>query len=798
MPTEEKKIQPKIKEILIKGEEQGAKKKKVFCETFSYQPENVEEIGLGNLYIAGRIESDSSEPSHILNLLSAILKREYYSRPKRKPLNSLREGLKRANIALADLLKTGNSDWLNKISFICIALANNNLYFTKVGGAKVMLLRDAKMTDLSNRLIPDQEKISPQKAFQSIASGKICLGDQIILTTADVFRHISQKGLEQILERKDMVQLEKTLQETKDISSQGIIIIEAVPEEKSPSRDTETVIISVPQKQNTQFQQANRTNKIINAFKENSKNVASDASLLLKGFILRIKDKTRRTENPAQQEKKMPAEIAPKMAPEIAPIDRHEEERGDEKQPSIQLPVRDEPTPLPQPTPVIFAEKKHPEKIIMKDISDKKEEILRLENAAKSEPKTTSLPAIKPRVVVKKNWSMIAGPIEKFLRLPAKSYALTLQAGPPNTSAWSRKIRQLTHLRGWRSQNDSTQTEIPQNLPILASRRATTPRLSQKYFPHKTAMVVVIFLAILIAAYVSHLQRQKYQRQITLYANNAIQFEEELRNIRKINLVEKPTVFADFNQTRENFFPSFLAISKDNLLSANSRSLALYLKPVEGAENGKFITTNILTDKKWRGAKLLNENTIILLDSEYNFYQYDFANKRASPLSLKLPFDQTNITDFLVYNNNLYILDEKNQQIIKCPDLGQCQPWLKEKTLVSSSASFAADGSIYIFNPQENTLTKYYNGRQNETVRLKVNPRLSAGSKIRTEKRFNNLYLSDPDGQRVIIINKKGETIKQYTSREFINLTDIEISDDESQLFFAANQKIYKININDG
>ncbi len=124
------------------------------------------------------------------------------------------------------------------------------------------------------------------------------------------------------------------------------------------------------------------------------------------------------------------------------------------------------------------------------------------------------------------------------------------------------------------------------------------------------------------------------------------------------------------------------------------------------------------------------------------------------------------------------------------------QSWLKEKTSASPSASFAADGSIYILNPQENTLARYYNGRLGETLQLKISPNLSTVTRIKTEKGLKNLYLSDPNGQRVIIINKKGELVKQYTSPEFTDLTDIEISSDESQLFVAANKKIYEINLN--
>lgn len=779
MPTEEKKIQPKIKEIVIRGREHEAEKGKIFCETFSYQPENVEEICLGNLYIAGRIESDSSEPSHILNLLSAVIKREYYSQPKRKPANSLREGLKKANATLADLIKTADTDWLNKTSFICIAMAGNNLYFTKVGEAKILLLRDAAMTDLGKKLISDHEKTSPQKAFQSIASGKICLGDQIILTTADVFRHISQKGLKQILERKDVAQLEKTLQETKDISSQGIIIVEAVSGEKTSPPDTETIIISVPQKQTAQFQHTKQPNKIISTLRKSSENVASEASLVFKSFalktrgsLLRIKDRVRHTNNPAYQGK-------------TTHFDGREKEQGEEKRPSGRLSVSPapQPTPPPQPPLIVPAEKKYPEKIIMMDVSNEKEEILHLENAARSDKKSTI--AAEPHLAAKENRPTLAKPAENF-------------SHPLNTT-WSQKIGRLARSQGWQSRNNSAQTEIPQNLPvslpILASRRTMALPLSQKYFPHKTALAAAIFLVILIAGGANYFLHQKYQKQVAQTTNASQKFEAELRNIRKINLIEEPAIFADPSQEKESFSSSFLAVSKDNLLSIDPQTPTLYLRAVENAENGKFIETSMPTEKRWSGAALLDENTIVLADSEKNFYQYDFSNKKISPLPLKLPFDQIEIADFLIYSNNLYILDYENQQIIKCPDLGQCQSWLKDEISIPSPSSFAADGSIYILNPPENTLLRYYNGRPEETFQLKISPNLSTVTKIKTGKGINNLYLLDPPGQRVVVINKKGELIKQYISPKFTNMTDIEINGDESLLFVAANNKIYKVNL---
>jgi hypothetical protein len=781
---EEKTIKPQITEIIIEDKEQKSREKNVFCETFSYQPENIKEMVLGNLYAAGQLQFGSSAPSHILNLLSAIIKREYYSRPKRKAMSSLKEGLKKANASISDLIKGSESDWLDKINFVCIAIAGNNLYFTKIGEARVMLLRDGKMTDLSKNLIAESDNASPQKIFQSIAAGKICPADQIILTTADVFKHIPQKGLKQILERKEIAQLEKLLRETKDISPQGIIVIEAAAEKETlahtassarhtDTSDNKTTIISVPQK-NIQPQQPNKPGKIIDALKKNYRNAAADASLVFRSLALKIRERARRTKNLISQQKK--------------------EEPLDEdfaKRPSVQAPLSPPPPAslsealrTGPPVEVVTAPKKHPEKpekIVMQDISSaEKEKTLHLEKTVDLESTPAPLPIAKPKIPLSASRPPIETP-EKPIR--------------PVLSTWPRRIRQLAYFR---CRNVPTKSaETPPDLPILTSRRTMAPRATYQYFPHKIALVTVIFLAILIAAATGYLQRQKYQQQSSVYAAAAQKAEVDLRNARKIDQIENPTVFADFSQTEEKVSPSFIAITKDNLLSTDFHSLNSYLKLLQNGGSGKLIAADMATGKKWRRAALFNENTIILLDTENNFYQYDFANKKLSPLPLKLPFGQIEIADFLIYSNNLYILDSQNQQIIKCPDLEGCQTWLKEKTSIPPSASFAADSSIYLLDPSQNILIRYYNGRQQETISLKIRPVLSTASEIKTGKRFKNLYLMDSVGRRLIVINKKGELLKQYTSPEFANLSDLEINSDESQLFVATDKKIYKIDLNE-
>ncbi len=275
-------LQAKTQEILIKSKK--PKEKKVFCETLVYQPENIEEMRLGSLFILGRLKN-SPEATHIITLLTSTIKREYYLDPKRKPLQALDASFKRVNITLADLAKNGDFDWLNKIDFACAVLAKNYLHLTTIGRAKILLLREGSLTDIGKKLIPATEKVHPQKIFQSIASGKLFLNDKIILSTGDLFGYIPQKGLKQIIEQGQINQLEKILNEEKSVSSQGIIIIEAIPAEKR-IKLVQTLTLSPSPSPSLVFPEDNRSNY----FKETSRGVWSEIKFVSVNLLFKSKE----------------------------------------------------------------------------------------------------------------------------------------------------------------------------------------------------------------------------------------------------------------------------------------------------------------------------------------------------------------------------------------------------------------------------------------------------------------------------------------------------------------------------
>lgn len=220
----------KTEEILIRG----PKNKETICDIFSYEPENIEEASLGGLYMVAEMTANSNS-FHLINLLSSLIKREYYSLPHRGPTESLEAGLKKANSTLSDVANQGNLSWLGKLHFICAAIKEKDIFLTQTGSAQAHLCRDGELISITKKIILSTEKPHPAKTFQSVISGKIETSDKIIFGTPSIFDFFSSSGLAQLftLSKIEQIadQMNKVLREQKRPGPLSALLLEIVDEE---------------------------------------------------------------------------------------------------------------------------------------------------------------------------------------------------------------------------------------------------------------------------------------------------------------------------------------------------------------------------------------------------------------------------------------------------------------------------------------------------------------------------------------------------------------------------------------
>jgi len=228
---------------------------KPYVELFEYAPENIYQQPLGSLVGFFEIKEFSQESAYVVNFLTSVLKKEYYINPKRPVTESLDSALHKVNMALSELAKHGNIEWLGKINAAICVLEKNNAHFSVSGDAKIFLYRSQSLSEISENLASDSLEPHPLKTFVNVSSGRLEKDDRLLITSADIFHILPIAEIKKNFQRFEgdkFVQFLKTA-----LSNQMEMIVSIIVEM------TETVPVPVIKVKN-----AKKSASAANAFSE--------------------------------------------------------------------------------------------------------------------------------------------------------------------------------------------------------------------------------------------------------------------------------------------------------------------------------------------------------------------------------------------------------------------------------------------------------------------------------------------------------------------------------------------------
>lgn len=215
-----------------------------FGTVFAFGADNFDEQKLGTIFGVIKIDDHSEDSSYVANLLTSVIKKEYFSKPHRSAEESFETSLRKANLALAELARHGSLGWSEKLNFTGGALERNNLHFACLGGIYVFLVRNGQIAEISQNLEEELEtETHPLKTFSNISSGKLEKGDKLIFTTYDLLEIFSKEELRQNaahFSREEFASLlELSLQANAELA--GTIIIDLIDES-----EIQPVIVETP------------------------------------------------------------------------------------------------------------------------------------------------------------------------------------------------------------------------------------------------------------------------------------------------------------------------------------------------------------------------------------------------------------------------------------------------------------------------------------------------------------------------------------------------------------------------
>lgn len=174
-------------------------------------------------------------------------------------------------------------------------------------------------------------------------------------------------------------------------------------------------------------------------------------------------------------------------------------------------------------------------------------------------------------------------------------------------------------------------------------------------------------------------------------------------------------------------------------------------------------------------------------------------NKDSSTISSKeisFPYNNTAIADIFVYNRKLYSLDPANNQIYKH---NQTQTgydkgvdWLKDESIdVGDGVALAIDGDVFVLK-SNGELLKLVGGEPEDFSISGLDPQLQNPTVLWTYNDVQNIYILEPTNKRVVVLNKEGELLQQYTALEWQNPTGMIVDEANSLIYILDNNKVYK------
>ncbi len=152
------------------------------------------------------------------------------------------------------------------------------------------------------------------------------------------------------------------------------------------------------------------------------------------------------------------------------------------------------------------------------------------------------------------------------------------------------------------------------------------------------------------------------------------------------------------------------------------------------------------------------------------------------------------VADVSYYNDYLYLLSSGGIILkYRFSDTGLAfvGEWLKEPLSISSSPSFAIDGSIYVAGGESDVL-ELANGTISQRWNLPVD---IYDAHVVASRDLKYIYIINRGNSSVLKLSKGGEILNQYQSPKFNDLNDIFVDESRNKGYVLSGFKVYEIDL---
>lgn len=748
----------------------AGKKAKSISEIFVAQPDAEKESLAGKLFILIEIESNDANSVKFINFLINELENNYYQNEKiilRERIKSLKtehifeSTLAKTNKNLSEFIRTEkikiNADLINATIGV---VHEETLYFTNLGKNKAFLIYKSpdknggakyKITDIIKRAKSENNKkqINPARLFTNIISGSIPKNGYFIFTNEALPEYLSNNQLISIITKLPpsgaVEQIKNTLKKINAyVSFLGIIIKNSTHQKQIKLKDD-----LIQRSSQSSIENLNITEETT------EKLLATSGAVNFKkwiNFLNKLFEKIKiRKSRDKQRSPLIKTEILIKRKTNMLQIKK------------IWVIVKN-----------IFIYSIKLAIYLFKIITDREKTSMAFQsckNTAKESAQTTRR-AYRKAI----DWFKNLSKKNKILMVIAAVCLLLLAQNIIILNLKNRKI-----------ENEQEYTDLIQQI----EKRQNQTEASLLYSNEEAAKKILEEISVLLGQMPQNTEEQK--NKFNEYKNK---YEQQWEKIRRVFRIESPAQLADFSNLNSNANPENIIISykQNKIYTGDSSQKSIYTLDLKD---------NLITAIAEIGQDI-NSLDYPIIDNDNNIYYLDYnrvikingETEEISKLPINLEGERNNIISADTYNNKLYFLDSKNNQIyrhnISSSNIGGSYSWLTEKTDTSGAVDISIDGHIYVLK-NNGELQKYLKGQKQDFEIEKPDPEFKNAQKFIVSPNLKYIYILEPDSRRLVIFDKTGKFLMQYQSEHFTDLKDFAVDEAVQKIYFLNGTLIYEI-----
>ena len=286
---------------------------------------------------------------------------------------------------------------------------------------------------------------------------------------------------------------------------------------------------------------------------------------------------------------------------------------------------------------------------------------------------------------------------------------------------------------------------------------------------------------------------QNTEEEKALYIDFKEKYNSQIENLRRVIRLDGTfNSLADLSALNAEARPINLSLFENKIYSADSKDGSIYILDLK--DNMVTSVTDLgqpITSLKFPTIDANNNINYLSSDSIVNL---NTETEDINALSITLSTPISNIVDSDSYRGRIYFLDSVEGEIYRYEPIvggfGAGTRWLIPTLTIEDAVSLSIDGHIYVLR-KSGEIVKLLRGQREEFTQETVEPPLSQASKLHVSTEDKYIYILEPLNNRLVIFDKSGEYITQYTATEWNDLKDFMVIESDYTIYLLNNTSIF-------